>query len=1008
MWRAPAGVRRAAPQPRLAGAAIAIAFLSTVAVFGSVGLSGPSVVVAPSRASAPVAALQAASATLSDGDGPAAGAAAFCSIGSNRAGTCVAGPPLGRAGSGGQNWTHLTGVGGPSSRWIAMMAYDPVDGYLVLFGGLQFNGQTGTTSLSDTWTYANGVWTNITLDQASSPSNRYASVFVWDAKDGYLLLFGGRQYSTSTIDNDTWSFVHGLWSQLSPTTSPAPRWRAAYAYDPVDGYVLMFGGSQTAAGTNTNDTWTFAGGNWTNITLSTTGHPLPRYRGDMAWDVGDGYAVLFGGCTNPASGITVCATNDTWTYTNHSWTNRTSTLATRPPARIYSMMTWDSEYPGVLLFGGGITATSGSFNDTWVFQSGAWRSVATKPAPASRGYNALADDPADHYVLLFGGYDYTTFYNDTWAFGASPVTAFHAQPTEIDRGQSTSFNLTAWPTGRVYTYYYTGLPAGCTRANASLLACTPSQVGSYVVNGTVNTTRGVSVTRNLTLVVSAPPSITAYTAVPDVLTERTDLNFTVTATGGTPPLSYHYAGLPFGCVTANVSQLTCKPAVYGWFNVTANVTDVLGGWNASKLAIHVNPQAALAGLSVSRVASDVGQHVSFSANVSGGTRPLSFGWSGLPAAGCSAETGPVVNCTVGTAGGFIAKVNVTDADGVAASGSPLSATYTVNTDPTVVGFHADPASVDVGVPVDLEFNATNGTPTYSYVWKNLPTGCALSGTGGACRPGASGTYTVEVTLTDAAGFEVNATTQLVVVDPPSVASVTVAPALIDVGQKINVSVAVSAGTAPFTYAYSGVPPGCTAPHAASFGCRVTTAGPYTLSVTVTDKFGLTGQGVSTLSVAPDPVLTQFNASPSVVTVGSAFSFTSSVSGGTGAFTYVYAGLPAPCQSSNESSLSCIPSATGTFNVTLTATDALGSSANRTTSVTVQAKPAAPPSTGGGLTSTLASPYVLLAIVVAVAAIVAGILLARRRGRAPPAEAEPEPEPVEAEPQPAEWEETPPS
>lgn len=887
-----------------------------------------------------------------------------------------------------------------------MMAYDPVDQYLVLFGGLQYNGQAGTTSLSDTWTYADGVWTNLTASIPSSPSNRYASVFVWDAKDAYLVLFGGRNYATSTIENDTWTFVHGMWSQLNPTVSPAPRWRAAYAYDPVDGYVLMFGGSQMAGGTNTNDTWTFSGGNWTNITRSTTGHPLPRYRGDMAWDVGDSYAVLFGGCTNPAAGVTVCATNDTWTYTNHSWTNRTSALATRPPARIYSMMTWDSEYPGVLLFGGGITATSGSYNDTWVFQGGAWTSLTVKPVPAARGYDVLVDDPGDHYVLMFGGYDYTNFYNDSWAFGPGAVTAFRAQPAQIDRSQSTTFNLTAWPAGRVYTYYYSGLPNGCTTANVSRLTCAPSVVGSYRVNGTVNTTRGLSVTRNFTLSVSPLPSISSFTAVPSLLTVRTELNFTVTAAGGTPPLTYHYAGLPFGCATANVSRLPCRPAAFGWFNVTANVSDALGGWNASKLEIHVNPQAALAALTVAPTSVDVGQAVRFSANVSGGTRPLTFGWTGLPTTGCSSETGPVVNCTAGQAGGFTAKVNVTDADGVTASGSPSSATYTVNVDPAIVGFHANPGTVDVGVPVDLEFNATNGTPTYAFVWSSLPSGCALSGTGGTCRPGQSGVYDVKVSLTDGAGFRVNATARLVVVSDPSVASVTISPSVIDAHQNVTVSVAVNGGTAPFGYTYAGVPSGCTAPHASSFGCRITAAGSYTISVTVTDLFGQTGQGSSTVSVAADPTITQFNASPAVVTVGSSFDLTASVSGGTGAFVYVYAGLPAPCLSANQSSVSCIPTSVGTFNVTLTATDALGVNASRTTTVSVQAKPAPSAVGGSGLSGTLTNPYVLIGIVAAVAAIAAGIALARRRRSAP--SAPPYSEPAEGEVQSTEWDESPPS
>jgi YVTN family beta-propeller protein len=54
-------------------------------------------------------------------------------------------------------------------------------------------------------------------------------------------------------------------------------------------------------------------------------------------------------------------------------------------------------------------------------------------------------------------------------------------------------------------------------------------------------------------------------------------SFTASTSGGVPPLSYVYAGLPGGCPTQNASLLSCTPTSTGTFNVTVTVTDEHGG-----------------------------------------------------------------------------------------------------------------------------------------------------------------------------------------------------------------------------------------------------------------------------------------------------------------------------------------------------------------------------------------------------------------------------------------------
>jgi len=173
------------------------------------------------------------------------------------------------------SWANITAIGGPSSRFAASMAYDPADGYTVLFGGLL--GTRGTGSIGwgrDTWRFLAGVWTNITA--SSGPSSRELASMAYDGANSYVVLFGGA--NNSNIFADTWKFLGGGWTNLTFTPGPSVRIGAAMAYDAADGYAVLFGGFGAAG--SVSDTWKFAGGSWTNITVGSA--PSPRISASMS------------------------------------------------------------------------------------------------------------------------------------------------------------------------------------------------------------------------------------------------------------------------------------------------------------------------------------------------------------------------------------------------------------------------------------------------------------------------------------------------------------------------------------------------------------------------------------------------------------------------------------------------------------------------------------------------------------------------------------------------------
>ncbi|MCI4345133.1 MAG: PKD domain-containing protein [Thermoplasmata archaeon] len=318
----------------------------------------------------------------------------------------------------------------PASRSAAALAYDPSLKEVVLFGGYAVN----VSAYGDTWAFSNGSWTDLTTTLTSAPPARWEARLVWDAQDGYLLLFGGRD--PAQFFNDTWSFSANGWTQLHPTLSPPEGW-GQLAYDGKDGYVLLFSASQgnLPAGTynawvHWDITWKFVGGNWTNLTASVGTQPPGVVAGVMEYDAAAGYVLLFGGQTsNNLNGGCEYAPGLTWTYTQGHWTNRTpSSLSSVPGGSTgiaNAAAAYDAGLGGVLLFGGVVPTPGGgcqSVADTWLYVNGSWSvlpSSAANPVPIDRQSFAMAYDAVDNESVIEGGNVYNSYLylSDSWVFG---------------------------------------------------------------------------------------------------------------------------------------------------------------------------------------------------------------------------------------------------------------------------------------------------------------------------------------------------------------------------------------------------------------------------------------------------------------------------------------------------------------------------------------------------------------------------------------------------------------
>ncbi len=234
------------------------------------------------------------------------------------------------------------------------------------------------------------------------------------------------------------------------------------------------------------------------------------------------------------------------------------------------------------------------------------------------------------------------------------------------------------------------------------------------------------------------------------------------------------------------------------------------------------------------------------------------------------------------------------------------------------------------------------------------------------------------------------TTNPVSVSPPALltASALASPTLVDLGQSITFNCSGTGGVPPLSYSWTfgdaQTGTGSSASH------TYTSAGTYTATCTTTDSQGVKATATATAAVNTDPSATLSPAALSILQ-GQSVSLTVSASGGTGPYSYSWSGLPPGCSVPTGPTLTCTPSATGTFVIQVTATDGKGISASAGSNVMVNPSFIGMPAVQG---------YAVVGGGIAAIVIIAGVaavVLSRRRKRGKtvvmtPQESQPRPPP----------------
>ncbi len=573
-----------------------------------------------------------------------------------------------------------------------------------------------------------------------------------------------------------------------------------------------------------------------------------------------------GASTQDLSGIAAGTYTVTVSDANGCSINYNATI-TQPAASLTASASASSN---VSCFGGSNGAVNLSVNGGTSPFTYVWSNGAT-----SQNISALASGNYTVTVTDINGCTTNATATVTQPLAALSSSLAITQNVSCFAGNNGSLNLTVSNGTAPYTYSWSN---GATTQDISSLAS-----GTYTV--TITDANGCTNIQSATI--SQPVAVLSASAVSTQNVSCFGGNngaVNLTVAGGTAPYSYIWSN---GIITQDMGSLAA-----GTYSVT--ITDA-NGCVASTSVVVTQPSAALSTsiTSSQNVNCFGGNTGSVNLTVTNGTAPYTYNWSnGATTQDISGLTAGTYSVTVTDANGCISSQSVTITQPVAA----LASSAVI--DQNVSCFGGNNGSVNLSV--------SGGTAPYSYNWSNGQTSQDLSGL-------ASGNYTV--TITDQNGCT---TIRTISISQPSAAlaaNATQSQAVsCNAGNNGQISLAVSGGTAPYSYSWSN--------GASTQAINNLIAGIYT--VTVTDANGCTA--ISSAAITqPSAALSGSTTTTSNISCfsGNNGSIDLTVAGGTGPFTYMWSngaitedltGLPAGNYSVTITDANgCIAQSSGTIS-----------------------------------------------------------------------------------------------
>ena len=490
------------------------------------------------------------------------------------------------------------------------------------------------------------------------------------------------------------------------------------------------------------------------------------------------------------------------------------------------------------------------------------------------------------------------------------------------------------------------LPPGLTlnpspNSATTTLSGSPTTAGTYTFAVSLNDGLNQAGVATYTLVVGASSTPTLTSAAPNSGSTAGATSVVLTGTNLTGATAVSFGGTAASSfIVNNASTITATTPSHAAGAVNVVVTTPGGTATLTNGYTYAVPAPTVGPVSATVAANSSANPITLS--LSGGAA-TSVAVSTAASHGTATASGTSITYTptAGYSGSDTFAYTATNASGTS---SPATVTITVSP-PTLSVTPTTLPNGTQGSAYSQTLSASGGTAPYSYAITAgaLPAGLTLNTSTGVISgtPSASGTANLTITATDANSATGARAYSLLINGLPPVAgavSATVAanssanPITLNLSGGAATSVAVSTAASHGTATASGT--------SITYTPTAGYSGSDTFAYTATNANGTSSPATVTLTVSP-PTLSVTPTTLPNGTQGSAYSQTLSASGGTAPYSYaITAGaLPAGLTLNTSTGvISGTPSASGTANLTITATDANSATGARAYSLLINGLP----------------------------------------------------------------------
>ena len=565
--------------------------------------------------------------------------------------------------------------------------------------------------------------------------------------------------------------------------------------------------------------------------------------------------------------------------------------------------------------------TSGS--EVFVSSSGLLSLSSTSVGVGTYVTSGTTSDPdGDHGVFTY------TFYVTGGGLATIPPTgsvSITGSPTFTDT-LSTLNN-----TGPVTYNQTSGMSllvssSGVVTTNGTLSA------GTYVASGTTSDTNGDIGTFTYTLTVYSAPTLVGGTLPTGIV--GVNYSETITAGGSDSPFTWTATNLPPGVtINSSTGTLSGAPTASGLYAISVTVHGAHGESSTATYSMATFNNPTITTTSLPAIPSN-GNSYGQSLTATGGTLPYSWAITGgsLPAGlTLNTATGQISGVAT-TPGSASITVTLTDADHLT---SVQTLNWLVATAPGISTTSLPSGTQGTSYSAQVTGVGTGAPFTWSLApGSSLPAGLSLNTSTGVISglPTTAGTTSVTLLLVDAAGQSVTSAPMNLIISGqsappppppppsgPSISNATLPNAT--VGTSYGDPLYATGGTGPYYWTATGLPPGLQISPTTGISGTATTAGTYTVTVTVTDVAN--NEVSKTFTLVVQPAMSVTTTSLPNATQGVNYNEVLTGSGSQGTVSWFVTGLPAGMSLSSTGVISGVPTQSGTFTVLVTMSSSSG-------------------------------------------------------------------------------------